>query len=59
MLSRNHPIKLEETEIIKAAVYEGLRSYDNRSEDEITLEIFEMSEESRPLIKEWLEKQMQ
>ena len=51
--------KLEETEIIKAAVYEGLRSYDNRSEDEITVEVFEMSEESLPLIKEWLEKQLQ
>ena len=47
--------KLDETEIIKAAVYEGVRSYDNQSEDEISTEIFELNEESRPLIKKWIE----
>lgn len=50
--------KLEETEIIKVAFYEGMRSYDNQSEDEIATETFEMSEESRPLIKEWIESRI-
>lgn len=51
--------KIEETEIIKAAVYSGMNSYENQSEEDISVEIFEMREESRPLIKEWLENQMQ
>ena len=50
--------KLDETEIIKAAVYEGLRSYDNQSEDEISTEIFELNEDSRPLIKKWIESKI-
>lgn len=58
---RNYRIwieKLEETEIIKASVYPGLYSYDNCSEDEIVTEIFEMSEDSIPLIKQWVESRI-
>ncbi len=51
--------RIEETEIIKAAVYSGMNSYENQSEENISVEIFEMREESRPLIKEWLENQIQ
>ncbi|MEE1322051.1 MAG: hypothetical protein UHM85_11060 [Acutalibacteraceae bacterium] len=47
--------KLDETEIIKAAVYYGTKSYDSQNEDEIITETYEMSEESLPLIKAFLE----
>ncbi|MBR3816035.1 MAG: hypothetical protein IKJ27_04865 [Clostridia bacterium] len=47
--------KLEETEIIKASVYFGLNSYDNQNPDEVFTEVFELSDESRPLIKKWIE----
>ncbi|MBQ8504046.1 MAG: hypothetical protein IJ491_07205 [Clostridia bacterium] len=47
--------KLEETEIIKAAVYYGMLSYDNQPEDEIITEVYEMSEDSLALIKAFLE----
>lgn len=47
--------KLEETEIIKAAVYFGMNSYENQNPDEVLTNSFELNEESRPLIKEWIE----
>ena len=47
--------KLEETEVIKAAVYYGMASYDNQPEEDIALECFEMNEESLPLIKAFIE----
>lgn len=47
--------KIEETEIIKAAVYYGMKSYDNQPEEDVTVECFEMNEESLPLIKAFLE----
>ena len=50
--------KIEETEVIKAAVYQGMCSYENQNEEDISVEIFEMNEESRALIKEWLEARM-
>lgn len=48
--------KLEETEIIKAAAYYGMNSFDNTNEDEIETQAFEFEEESLPLIKAWLEE---
>ncbi len=50
--------KLEEAEIIKASVYYGMNSYENQNPDEIYTEIFELSEESRPLIKSWIESKI-
>ena len=47
--------KLEESEIIKAAVYFGMNSYENQNPDEVLTNSFELNEESRPLIKEWIE----
>lgn len=47
--------KLDETEIIKAAVYYGMKSFDNQNEDEIFTEVYEMSEESLPLVKAYIE----
>lgn len=47
--------KLDETEIIKVAVYYGMKSFENQNEDEIITETYEMSEESLPLIKAFLE----
>lgn len=48
--------KLDEHEIIKAAVYYGLNCFECQNEDEVEIKIFEMEEESRPLIKQWLEE---
>lgn len=55
----NYAIFIEKTEdgneYIKAAVYRGTKSFSCRSEDEYEIEMFEASEESLPLIKEWIE----
>lgn len=50
--------KLEETEIIKAAVYYGMACYENQNPDEILTEVFEMNEESLPVIKAWIESKV-
>lgn len=47
--------KVEEHEIIKAAVYYGMNSFDNTPEDEIEQASFEMDEDSREEIKDWIE----
>ncbi len=51
--------KLEETEVIKVAVYYGMLSFENQSEEEILTEVYEMNEESLPLIKAFLETKAQ
>ena len=48
--------KLDEQEIFKAAVYYGMKSYDNQNEDDITVKVFDFEEESLPLIKKWIEE---
>ena len=48
--------KLDEQELIKAAVYYGADSFESQGEDEVEISVYEMEEESRPLIKEWLEE---
>ena len=48
--------KIDEQEILKAAVYFGGNSFENQSEDDVEITSYEMEEESRPLIKEWLEE---
>ena len=50
--------KLDETEIIKAAVYYGMGCYENQNPDDIQTEIFEMNEESLPVIKAWIESKI-
>lgn len=47
--------KLDETEIIKLAIYYGMNSFENQPEDEIVTETYEMNEESLVLIKGYLE----
>ena len=47
--------KSEETEYIKVSCYYGMNSFENQNEDEIITEVYEMGEESLPLIKAWLE----
>ncbi len=48
--------KLDEQEILKAAVYYGLKSFDNQNEDDITVKVFDFEEESLAEIKNWLEE---
>lgn len=46
--------KLEEEEILKAAVYYGLKSYDNQNEDDITVKVFAVNAEGLDEVKMWL-----
>lgn len=46
---------LDGVEVIKVAVYYGMASFENQNEDEITTEVYEMGEDSLPLIKAYLE----
>ena len=46
--------KNDEQELIKAAVYYGADSFESQNEDSIEINIYEMEEESRELIKDWL-----
>ncbi len=48
--------KLDEQEILKAAVYYGLKSFDNQSEEDVTVKVFDFEEESLDEIKKWLEE---
>ena len=48
--------KLDEQEIIKAAVYYGDKSFEAQNEDDVEISSYEMEEESRQLIKAWLEE---
>ena len=47
--------KLEETEVIRVAVYFGMNSYDNQNPDDVVNEVFEMSDESIALIRNWID----
>ncbi|MCM1364230.1 MAG: hypothetical protein NC122_05160 [Faecalibacterium sp.] len=46
--------KLDEQEILKAAVYYGLKSFDNTAEEDIETEVFEPEQDSIPVIKAWI-----
>lgn len=46
--------KIEQTEYIKAAVYYGMKSYDNTDEEEKEEVTFECEEESLEKVKIWL-----
>ena len=48
--------KSDEQEFIKAAVYFGVNSYEAQAEEDVEVTVYEMEEESRPVIKEWLEE---
>lgn len=50
--------KLDEEEIIKAAAYYGMNSFDNTAPEEIETQVFEFEEESLPLVKKWLEDKL-
>lgn len=49
--------KLNEREMLKAAVYYGDKCFECQNEDEIKVKAFEPEEESRAEIKEWLENE--
>ena len=46
--------KNDEHEILKAAVYYGVNSYENQNEDELEVSVYELEEESRELIRNWI-----
>lgn len=46
----------DETEVIKASVYGGYKSYDNTDESKIQTETFDLEQNSLPIIKAWLEQ---
>ena len=46
--------KLDEQEFIKAAVYYGPISFECQPEDKVEITTYEMEEESRELIRNWL-----
>ena len=48
--------KSDEQEFLKAAVYYGVNSFEARQEDDVEITVYEMEEESRPLIKDWIEE---
>jgi hypothetical protein len=48
--------KIDEREILKAAVYYGAMSFEAQNEDDIETSVYESEEESRPLIKQWIEE---
>ena len=48
--------KSDEQEFLKAAVYFGMKSFEAQAEEDVEVSIYEMEEESRPLIKDWLEE---
>ena len=43
-------------EVIKASVYSGYNSFDNTDPDSIETEVFDLEENSRPIIKAWIEQ---
>ncbi|MDD6147118.1 MAG: hypothetical protein PUB43_08775 [Oscillospiraceae bacterium] len=48
----------EEEELLKAAVYYGLKAYENCGEEEIETTVYELEEESREKIRQWLTEKM-
>ena len=51
--------KSDEQEFLKAAVYYGLKSFEAQNEEDVEVSVYEMEEESRPLIKNWIEEKYQ
>ena len=56
----NYVIRLEkledETEVMKVSVYSGYKSFENTDPDGVETEVFELEEDSRALIKAWIEE---
>ena len=56
----NYVIRIEkledETEVMKASVYSGYKSFENTDPDGVETEVFELEEDSRALIKAWIEE---
>ncbi len=50
--------KIEEEEYIKVCCYSGYTSFDNQNEDDLKIETFSLSEESREEIKAYIQKEM-
>ncbi len=50
--------KAEETEYIKVCCYYGMNSFENQNEDELSFETFPLEEESRELIKGYIEEKV-
>lgn len=48
--------KAEESELIIASVYGGMKSFESADEAEIEEKAFEAQAESIPLVKAWLEE---
>lgn len=48
--------KVEENEYLKACCYYGLNSFENQNHDEITVESYPLEEDSRELIKKYIEE---
>ncbi len=48
--------KHDEQEFLKAAVYYGAMSFEAQNEEDVETSVYEMEEESRALIKAWLEE---
>lgn len=48
--------KNDEQELLKAAVYYGGNSFENQPEDAVEISVYEAEEESRALIKSWLDE---
>lgn len=46
--------KSDEQEFIKAAVYRGANSFEAQNEDDVEITVYEMEEESRELIRNWI-----
>lgn len=46
--------KSDEQEFIKAAVYTGANSFECQNEEDIEITVYEMEEESRELIRNWI-----
>lgn len=45
-----------EIEILKASVYPGYKSFENTDPDTVETEVFDLEEDSRALIKAWIEE---
>lgn len=48
--------KKDEQEFLKAAVYYGMKSFEAQNEDDVEISVYEMEEESRLLIKNWIDE---
>lgn len=53
---RVEKLEEEETEVIKASVYPGYKSFENTDPESVQTEVFDFEENSRALIKAWIEE---